>query len=184
MLVKINLHTHESRFSYDSNTSASKMIDGYSGYGLVCMLGHDVKVSVRDSPVPTVSGIEHTVDDNIDLHVVSIPELDFKFLAHPRKTFGPQSKQNAMSVVKALELDGVEKFSNGIQQYEGHLPTIELANDDAHNALQIGSSFMTVEVNNPSKKEIMQKIKQGEIKLHNNSRSILGSIAKGAAVLT
>lgn len=62
----------------------------------------------------------------------------------------------------------------------GELPTIELANDDAHNVWQIGTSFIEAEVNKVNRGQIVQAIKRGDIELKNNRRRVIGQAVKSA----
>lgn len=178
MNIKINMHGHERVGSYDSITPSRAMASVYNsmGYSAVGFVGHDEMANVKSENLIIFNGIEETVSTDPEIHVVRFPEMGFSFLAHPGRT--DMDKEEMEQFIRDNNLDGVEKFSNGVEQFEGDVPAIELANDDAHNILQIGTSFMEVEVNDINRGQIVQALKRGDVELKNNRRRIAGQSLK------
>jgi hypothetical protein len=89
---------------------------------------------------------------------------------------GGDVKKLSENIFNQEGLDAVEKYNDGFAQYEGSLGMPELANDDAHNPIQIGTSYMMVDVESPTKRNIMREVKNGRAELVNKRRRILGSV--------
>lgn len=179
MKAKINLHTHERENSYDSSTPARVMSSVYTalGYDAVGFVGHDEMANVESGQLIIFNGIERTISEDPEIHIVEYPEIGFSFLAHPGRTRKDISL--AKRLISEHSVDGIEKFSNGVKQYEGHIDgVIELANDDAHNVFQIGTSFMEIDVKEINRGQIVQAIKRGDITLRNNRRRFIGQGVK------
>lgn len=178
MKVKINLHSHERIGSFDSTTPQIAMTSAYNalGYDAVGFVGHDDMADVESEQLIIFNGIEREVSISPETHIVEFPEIGFSFLAHPERS--NYSKEEIQSIINEYNLDGVEKFSDGVKQYRGEMPAIELSNDDAHNVWQIGTSFMEIEVNDVNRGQIVQAIKRGDIELKNNRRRVVGQAVK------
>ena len=145
--VPISLHAHEASASGDSRTSIDAMAARYrqAGFGTVGFVGHDATPETPNrAALPVVVGIEHELrTEPRRLHVVEYPQFGFRFLAHPNLTWPENTRENAADYVASHDVDAVERWNRGIQQYEGHISGVaELANDDAHNPHQIGDSHM------------------------------------------
>ncbi|MFB6147310.1 MAG: hypothetical protein ABEJ66_00345, partial [Candidatus Nanohaloarchaea archaeon] len=96
-------------------------------------------------------------------------------------------------VIKNRDLDAVEKFRRGNEQYDGHLPFLELANDDAHNIYEVGSSFMQVEVDKESVLDVtwgdvFREIRSGRVTMINQPKGLadrfFGQVEKGLSMLS
>lgn len=185
-VVPVALHVHEQNGSGDSRTAATEMLDAYRDVlgpaAAVGFVGHDSLVRTHDENSVTFDGVEHEVSTSPRrLHVVELPDHDFSYLAHPSETFPDDTRERAMETVRRLGLDGVEKYNAGEKQYEGRLPTLELAGDDAHNPLGAGVSYMKVRVRRPTEGNIMDAIRRGDYTLVNRPgrlRSMLHEVEK------
>lgn len=159
---KVTLHSHTSEGSPDSSWSALEAAGAYRSDGFVsAVTDHDVwsPVAHKDWRLP---GVEHTIEAGPKLHVVQVGH-DFRFLAHPSIPFPEDTRRQAEEFVRLNGLDGVEKYSRGIKQYEGSIDgVVELANDDAHNRFQMGLSYMEVEARSPRAPDVLQAIRRGD----------------------
>lgn len=199
-VVAVNLHTHESTASPDSSTSIPEMMHSYrkefKHQPMIGFVGHDDVghdgVPKGSTPCNAVKGVEHTIDQSIDLHVVEYPEYDFKFLAHPGYTWGSKAKEKAREFMERNDIHAVEKFRAGNVQYEGRMNAVELAGDDAHNPRQTGTSYMLVSIHDTEPEDVtwsqvFSNIKEGNMKLVNNPagavQSVLGDLQKGLSLM-
>lgn len=185
--MKFNLQTHNSRVSYDSTTPPRFMIRRYKqlGFDAIGFVGHDEMSNFESDDLIILNGIEKTIRNNPEIHIVEFPEAEFSFLAHPRRINKENTKEVAEDIIDKHNLDGVEKFNNGVKQYDGTIDTLELANDDAHNLFQIGTSFMTMDINDINEGQLVQALARSniplvrpEIELHNKRRRIIGESIK------
>lgn len=179
----VSLHSHTSESSQDATNTDAEMAQFYRERGIVsAVTDHDV-FTESDRLV----GIERTIEKGRKLHVVEFPEHGFSFLPHPRRPFPTNTKQRATAYIEAHGLDAVEKFSQGKQQYEGHIDgVIELANDDAHNHWQIGLSYMSVDARADDPGSILAAIRRGQHRLHNEfdpGRYAMGKTAQGVSMV-
>lgn len=181
MKAKVNLHTHDARVSFDSRTPPTVMAKAYErlGYDAVGFVGHDEMSEFEYSDIIIINGIEHTVSKVPEIHIVEFPEHNFSFLAHPSRILAADTSKIADNIIRDRNLDAVERFNNGLGKYDGKSDVPQLANDDAHNLLQIGSSYMEVEVTEPTEANIMRAIKQDRAELKNTRRRVLGTMVKG-----
>lgn len=163
--MKLTLHTHTREGSWDASLTEREMARVYAEHGIVSAVTDHNTVTRTDR----ITGIERTVDADAFIHVVEIPEYDFAFLAHPsRLRLGGDTKSVAADLISEYGLDGVEKFSQGIVQYEGHIDGVpELANDDAHNGFQAGLSYMETDADGIGL--AIGEIERKGISLHNPS---------------
>lgn len=180
MKVKINLHTHDSNVSFDSRTSPELMVKTYKrlGYDAIGFVGHDKSSEFESDDIIVFRGIERTISESPEIHIVDFPEMDFQFLAHPSRIMASDTKKTAQRIIDDRNLDGVEKFNNGVQQYRGSLDAIELSNDDAHNLFQIGTSWMELDVEDITRGQIVQALKRGDVTLKNRRRRFIGTAIK------
>lgn len=180
MKAKVSLHTHDNRVSYDTFAPIGPRVKLYKqlDFDALGIVGHDKISDFESNNIVIFNGIERTVSEDPEIHVVELPEFDFKFLAHPRRIDDENTKETARQIIQDRNLDGVEKFNDGEQQYSGSMNTIELANDDAHNFFQTGTSYMEVETNDMNKGQIVQAIQRGDVKLKNKGDRIIGDISK------
>lgn len=176
MKARVSLHVHDSNVSPDSNTPPEKMVEKYKelGFDAVGFVGHDEESTFESDELLILRGIEHTISRSPEVHVVEFPQQNFSFLAHPQRMLSSDTKGDAMEIIIDMAIDGVEKFNNGFTQFGGSLPVPMLANDDAHNTLQAGSSFMEVNVDKLTRKEIIRAVGRGDVEFVNNRRSIMG----------
>lgn len=138
-MTPVTLHTHTAEGSPDATWTDAEATRAYGRAGFVsAVTDHDVR-TLSDRLV----GVERTIDRPTKLHVVEVD--GFRFLAHPAIPFPRRTRERAAEYVREHDLDGVEKISRGVQQYTGTIEgVVELANDDAHNAHQLGLSYMAV----------------------------------------
>lgn len=171
--MKISLHTHTKR-SHDGSLTEDSMRKAYGPGWVTAVTDHDEWSNpVADTRLP---GIEHTIDAERYLHVVEVefPGGPFRFLAHPKRPFPTNTRTNAKRVIKKYDLDGVEKFNAGVKQYEGEIrDAVELANDDAHNDWQTGTSYMVVESG-----DVEDAIRRGQFKTVNSPRPVSATLGK------
>lgn len=187
MAVRVNLHAHDRVGSRDSLTSAASMEAAYHarGYGLIGLVGHNARPgSDGDTPIARLDGVERGAGNGqAEPHVVEFDDVGFSFLAHPRRTWPTDTRRRALEFIERHDLDGVEKFSSGTRQYRGEMPVAELANDDAHATLGIGSSYMIVATDTATPEDVVDAIRRGRVELVNRRPSILGQAMKGTALL-
>lgn len=178
--IKFDLHTHERKASYDSSTPAKIMSSVYNtlGYDAVGFVGHDEIANVESEELIVFNGVEREVSEDPEIHIVEYPEIGISFLAHPQRE--NMSKSRIRDLIQEHRLNGVEKFSNGFEQYDGNMDgVLELANDDAHNIFQIGTSFMQVDVNSINRGQIVQALQSRDrIELQNKRRRLAGETVK------
>lgn len=154
-----------------------------AGFAVAGFVGHNHHVDSPTATVATVSGIEHGPGDGRSApHVVEFPSLDFRFLAHPGLTWPTDTRARAVAFMADNGIEAVEKYNAGRQQYAGHIDAIELANDDAHNPLQIGQSYMVVDVPTASPDAVVAAIRRGNVELVNRGFSWAGKLVQGAAL--
>lgn len=164
-MVPVTLHTHTSEGSPDASWSDADASAVYDARGVVsAVTDHDVR-----TPTRRLRGVERTIDAASTLHVVEVE--GFRFLAHPALTFPRDTRARAAAYVRDHNLDGVEKYSRGFQQYTGTIDipgVVELANDDAHNEWQACASYMLVDVSpGASQRRVLDEIRAGNVRLEN-----------------
>lgn len=191
MRVAVDLHAHERTASGDSRTPASRMADVmYDRWGpftAMGFVGHDRLVGPRPGATLAIGGMEREPHNGKFLHILDYPQYDLKILAHPKRIFPDNTKEQAMRVIRERRLDGVEKWNwaNGGLQYEGNLDVLEVAGSDAHSPLGVGMCHMVVDVQTLSAATVMTKIKAGEFHVEAHAargRQLLHQVEKGAAL--
>ena len=181
MKAKFTLHTHDNTVSYDSYIPFSVRAKLYKtmGFDALGVVGHD-NISQYDSDdLIIINGVEHTVSEDPEIHIVELPEIGFRYLAHPKRVDGNNTRETAMNIIRERNLDGVEKYNDGSKQYDGSLDTIELASDDAHNLIQTCTSYMKADVDAINRGQIVSAIKTGNFEMKNKRSRILGDVSKG-----
>lgn len=175
--MKVSLHTH-TKNSHDGSLTEESMREAYGPEWITAVTDHDEwSTPTSEGRLP---GIEHTVDADRYLHIVEVelPDGPFRFLAHPKRPFPTDTKQQAREVINRYDLDGVEKYNAGVEQYTGRIEeAIELANDDAHNDWQTGTSYMKMDCGT-----VESAIRSGDFKMVNNPRPIgtrMGKVRQG-----
>lgn len=194
--AKFNLHCHEQSASYDSDTPIEVMAGEYAdqGYDVIGVVGHNERPDIEtDSlPVQVITGVEHTIQDRPNrIDVVSFPDYNFSFLAHPGYSFQHEQNPRVSAFVTArdLDVDGMEVHSQGSQQIEAGSPGkfVGLANDDAHNTHQIGGSYMTTEVTEVTPGALIESVRIGDVDLYNpeyKSREyVAGQVLQGINIV-
>lgn len=187
--MKVCLHSHTAEGSYDGSLPAGHLetLFADNGFGALAITDHDAITEPPRQSLIQPRGIEHTLHGKKHLHVVELSDHDFKFLAHPRLTFPVNTRENIHRMLDELDLDGVEKYNSGVQQYHGDLDrrgVVELANDDCHNRLQIGHSYMTVPDSVDTEEELIGALKAGKHILENDAKTpaaVFGLAYKGLA---
>jgi hypothetical protein len=190
MTTRVSLHAHVATGSADCVHSAGTMQRAYArrGFGVVGVVGHDehvhVPASERPSAVATVDGIEHGQGTGqTDPHVVEYPAHGFRFLAHPARTWPEHTAEQALEYVREHDLDGVERWSAGVVNYERSLPVLELANDDAHNPWMVGTSLMKVDAP-ADPRAVLEAIRAGRFRPVNRGPSTAGRLFKALVIGT
>lgn len=180
MKARVNIHTHDSRVSYDSRVPAKRLIRAYKAadFDAVGLVGHDKLSQYESDDIIVYNGIEHTVSESPEIHVVEYPEFNFRFLAHPRRITKNGTLETAEEIVRSQGLDAMEKYNSGSTQYVQDTEILELANDDAHNLFQVGSSYMEVDVQEKTRGNIMSNLMRGNVELVNNRRRLVGELIK------
>jgi len=149
----------------------------------VGFVGHNEVSEFDTDRFIVFNGIEREVSEDPEIHIVEYPEIGFSFLAHPKRIDFENTKEIASGIVQNGNLDGVEKFSSGRKQYKGSINSLELANDDAHNILQVGTSHMEIEVNEITKGQVVQALSRRAAGLKNRRRRLVGSAIKNVNML-
>lgn len=166
----VNLHTHTRHGSYDGALSPRHIAEAYeyAGFGALAITDHDVVTEPVDvDGLIQMRGIEHTIDPDRHLHVVELPDHDFRFLAHPKFTFGPAGLEDAVAYARSTGLDGIEQVNGGKDQLGGQ-PTgnlVRLANDDAHNLFQVGHSCMRIPDDVDDEAGVIHAVRNGEFEI-------------------
>lgn len=184
----VNLHAHTDAGSYDGGLSPEQLARVYraAGFGAVAITDHDV---VTEPPavdgIHVLRGIEHTVDARDHLHVVELVDHGFSFLAHPAFSFGDDRIPDAVEWAQERGLEGIERFNGGTRQMADTVqtPLLELANDDAHNPVQVGHSFMVVP-DGLDERGVVDAIRSGQFHLVRRNRPfsrLVGFFMKGLA---
>lgn len=184
--AKINLQTHDSVTSFDSFTPSTLMIDRYKkqGFDAVGFVGHGERAQVTSNEMIIFNGVEIEVREKPEIHIVKFPDMGFWFLAHPMRDAPDRTPEDVQDIVDSFNLDGVEKFTNGVEYDVDEVDAVKLANDDAHNVFQVGTSFMEVEVDRINRRQIVAAVKRGDIELFNGTRRIVGQAIKKFTVAT
>jgi len=178
-MLKIDLHAHDPEASWDSSATRKSMLRGYRrhNFDVVGFVGHDEMAGVRSDNLVVLNGIEHTISTKPEIHVVEFPDYGYKFLAHPRRITKLDTKDVASKIIQKRNLQGVEKYNNGVKQFSGDLSVPSLANSDAHNPFQIGTSFMLVD-SPKTQGSVINAVRSGEAKAVNRFRRPLGKLIK------
>lgn len=172
--IRFTLHTHESTASGDSGTPAEALAEEYArrGFDLVGFVGHDKRPDIDTDtlPVEAITGIEHEVEtEPRRVHIVSFPEENFSYLAHPSLSHPEDTLGKAIRTADQYDVDAIEVFNRGNRELPETLPSgmTLVANDDAHNTHQIGGSFMEAAVRDVSAQSAIRAINRGEAQLFN-----------------
>jgi len=175
VVVPTALHVHEREGSHDSNTTAGDQIRAYRDQLdtplAVGFVGHDTEVEATNPSTITFRGVEHSITNGVrGTHIIDMEGGDLSILAHPGWTFPQETKRQAMDVVDDYGLDGVEKWTGGRRQYEGTLPVLEVAGDDAHSPLGTAYSYLRVNATDTTKDAVLGAIKRGDFDVVNRHR--------------
>jgi hypothetical protein len=174
VVVDTVLHVHEQQGSSDSRTPAGEMLSAYEtrlGHPLaVGFVGHDHLVRTENRSIPTIDGVEHEKQTSPRrLHIVELVDHDIRYLAHPSETYPENTYERTREAIDEYNLDAVEKYNAGKQQYEGSLSVPELAGDDAHSPVGAGRSYMRVYAAGETEGEIVEAIMGGEFEVVNTN---------------
>lgn len=190
-MIPVALHTHTRVGSNDGDLWPHDIVREYRkmGFGAVVLTDHDAATDAPDvGGILSLTGVEHTVDAESHMHVVEIPPLDFRFLAHPGLPLPENTRDRAAAYARENGLDGVEKFNGATKHYDGSIPDLhEIASDDAHNAFQVGHSYITVPEQPTSAAVLREQLHSGRYELVHDPgmiRSHLGRVTKGVRVAT
>lgn len=185
-MTRVSLHAHDATGSADCVHSASAMRRAYArrGFDVVGFVGHGELVATGAGDLAAIDGIEHgRGTGQTEPHVVEFPAHDFRFLAHPARTWPTNTAERALEYVREYDLDGVERWSAGVENYELSLPVLELASDDAHNPWMVGTSYM--EVDAPAEpRAALDAVRAGRFEPVNRGPSTPGRLFKAVVIGT
>lgn len=168
MHVAVDLHVHERSASGDSRTAAETMgrvaRSRLGDWVMLGLVGHDAEPTEEAEAVLSITGVENEIRTTPRrLHVIRFTDPEFSILAHPALTWPTDTRRQAAAFIDSHDIDAVEKFNGGRQQYSGHIPGVrEVAGSDAHSPLVLGSSHLVVQTDTVSADAVIDAIRQGD----------------------
>jgi len=125
----------------------------------------------KKTPRNCIKGVEHTINEGNDFHIIEYPNYDFRFLAHPLHTF-KGNERKVEDAICSYDLDGLELYRMGRKQFFKEHSGVYLSNSDAHSKSVVGSSYIVVDAS--SQEEAMRKIKRGDYSVKHRRVGVCG----------
>jgi len=184
-MLKADLHIHDPEVSWDSRATTRDMVRTYRslGYDVVGFVGHDKIASAHHDEMIVLNGIERTISVVPEIHIVEYPSHGIKFLAHPRRINPADTKRRAMEIIDQYDLDAVEEFNGSHRQYVGTIAATEIANSDAHNPMQAGSTYTMIDAD-PDIESVIEAINDGRVRPEKGIRRPIGRATRYMQAIT
>lgn len=184
-MLKTDLHVHDPDVSWDSRSTRDRMLKAckFHGFDAIGFVGHDKMADVHDDDLTILNGIEHTIQIDPEVHIVSYPDQNLRFLAHPRRRTKVNIKDTAKWIMNKHNTNITEKYNGGKGQFTGDIDKVCLGNSDAHNPLQVNTSYTMVD-SDDNPQSIADAVKNGKVEAHRGRRKpIAGIIRRIQAVI-